>query len=231
MKRRGASIRPGRSKKPRWFKPGLINTAQTICKPTRSEMVRAPHRPDRLVEMLPQKGCPGSRRGTRGKDSVAWAGDLPPTLRLALGPSKRGEHSAGPELSRWQLTGTEPEGLNTAPRSTALRALHNGPDDTRSRVVSLCRGRRDSGSRRCGLLVFRYVAGRRTCRSDKFLLVQPPKRLKTRRSASRWVSAADDAQPLVSRYPHGSCSDESSAVCPQRRINALYKTVFIDGLG
>ena len=164
-------------------------------------------------------------------DSVAWAGDLPPTLRLALGPSKRGEHSAGPELSRWQLTGTELEGLNTAPRSTALRALYNGPDDTRSRVVSLCRGRRDSGSRRCGLLVFRYAAGRRTCRSDKFLLVRPPKRLKTRLSASRWVSAADDAQPLVSRYPHGSCSDKSSAVCPQRRINALYKTVFIEGLG
>lgn len=122
--------------------------------------------------MLPQKRCPVSRRGHTGQEH--GRGDLPPTLRLALGPSKR--------LSRWQLTGTELEGLNTAPRSTALRALYNGPDDTRSGVVSLCRGRRDSGSRRCGLLVFRYVAGRRTCRSDKFLLVRPPKRLKTRRT-------------------------------------------------
>jgi hypothetical protein len=140
--------------------------------------------------MLPQKKCPVSRRGTRGKEH--GRGDLPPTLRLALGPSKRGEHSAGPELSRWQLTGTELEGLNTAPRSTALRALYNGPDDTRSRVVSLCRGRRDSGSRRCGLLVFRYVAGRRTCRSDRFLLVRPPKRLKTRRTP-----AVGSAQPTT----------------------------------
>ena len=190
-------------------------------------MVRALLGPTDWWRCYHKKDAPLAGGGTRGKEH--GRGDLPPTLRLALGPSKRGEHRR--RLSRWQLTGTELEGLNTAPRSTALRALYNGPDDTRSRVVSLCRGRRDSGSRRCGLLVFRYVAGRRTCRSDRFLLVRPPKRLKTRRSASRWVSAADDAQPLVSRYPHGSCSDKTSAVCPQRRINALYKTVFIEGLG
>ena len=177
--------------------------------------------------------CYHKKEGHTGQGFRCMVGRSPahPEISPPCGPSKRGEHSAGPELSGWQLTGTELEGLNTAPRSTALRALYNGPDDTRSRVVSLCRGRRDSGSRRCGLLVFRYAAGRRTCRSDKFLLVRPPKRLKTRLSASRWVSAADDAQPLVSRYPHGSCSDKSSAVCPQRRINALYKTVFIEGLG
>jgi hypothetical protein len=52
-------------------------------------------------------------------------------IPLASMNKARGEHSAGPELSRWQLTGTELEGLNTAPRSTALRALYNGPDDTR----------------------------------------------------------------------------------------------------
>ena len=107
--------------------------------------------------MLPQKKCPVSRRGTRGKEH--GRGDLPPTLRLALGPSKR--------LSRWQLTGTELEGLNTAPRSTALRALYNGPDDTRSRVVSLCRGRRDSGSRRCGFWFFgMWLGGARAGRTD-----------------------------------------------------------------
>jgi hypothetical protein len=35
-------------KKPWWFKPGLINAAQTICKPTRKVAQYMQHRPDGL---------------------------------------------------------------------------------------------------------------------------------------------------------------------------------------
>jgi hypothetical protein len=120
-------------------------------------MVRALLGPTDWWRCYHKKDAPLAGGGTRGKEH--GRGDLPPTLRLALGPSKR--------LSRWQLTGTELEGLNTAPRSTALRALYNGPDDTRSRVVSLCRGRRDSGSRRCGFWFFgMWLGGARAGRTD-----------------------------------------------------------------
>jgi hypothetical protein len=35
-------------KSPGWHAPGLINATRTICKPMRSEMVNALHRPDGL---------------------------------------------------------------------------------------------------------------------------------------------------------------------------------------
>jgi hypothetical protein len=51
--------------------------------------------------------------------------------------------------------------------------------------------------------------------------------------SSSWMRqrGIDYPPPLVSRYPYASCGDETSTVYPQRRVNALYKTVVIAGLG
>jgi hypothetical protein len=54
--------RSRQSKKPRRFKPGLIDGAQTICKPTRGEMVNALHWPDGLADSLPRARKNGQRR-------------------------------------------------------------------------------------------------------------------------------------------------------------------------
>ena len=58
----GASSAAGNQKKPRRFKPGLIDGAQTICKPTRGEMVNALHWPDGLADSLPRARKNGQRR-------------------------------------------------------------------------------------------------------------------------------------------------------------------------
>ena len=76
-------------KKPQWFKPGLINAAQTICKPTRSEMVTRCIGPTdwRTVptrkDSAGQKEAPATLEGAHGAEGL-WAGlvEHPPALRL-----------------------------------------------------------------------------------------------------------------------------------------------------
>jgi len=70
------STRPGNQKKPRTPRPGLINAAQTICKPTRTADKEALHRPDGLADTLPrgqrqrrpkkEAPKPGGVRGAKG---------------------------------------------------------------------------------------------------------------------------------------------------------------------
>ena len=61
---RGANIAAGQSKRaPGWHAPGLINAAQTICKPTRAtcEKGASLHRPDVLGAILERPATEGDR--------------------------------------------------------------------------------------------------------------------------------------------------------------------------
>ena len=105
---RGANIAAGQSKRaPGWHAPGLINAAQTICKPTRAtcEKGASLHRPDGLGAILERPAKQNKEApslGVRGALELRCRAGLssPPALRLSqpYWLSKRGEHSAGPAL-------------------------------------------------------------------------------------------------------------------------------------